>query len=542
MPQLWLAAFLLVVSVGQALCQVQVEADPSYYDFHPMSVMTLGVGFLPNNVSDPKIPCIVAQHVDLESGALGTQFFTNLVTNSEQLKYALSLDGKVDASYLAFKGGATFSFKTAFSSEEDSATLVIQARSEYGRKGLSPPQLTDDAQKLLSADPTAFAKKCGTRFVDIERRGASADAIITLFGLSREEKNSITTSASGSGGWGALSASGTVNFQAELQKATKTGRATIQVVATGGSGIGALGDTIKGLSAHPDSLAAIESALSIYLNQFTSQNSVPIGFHVAKMEDAFGWNPSNADLWTIQKERKLRAIVEAYRSTADAIETASAMSAGKDIRVPIMTSAEITAVVEAVPAWQRLLDQMAEAHKKCKQNQDLNACEDITAPPSLSLIPPIPSPPHASFRVLADAELLGEIESRSIVYDSGSGLLDRVHNLRPDATTASIVFLIEGSRLLTGNLMFRGQPRSTSLTGLAVKEQGARLEIATNDHLSGVMSDIFNFTTKTTPKGNGVFFIRLRDSLGRVFDLELYEANWNSSPPYSNMSGAYPYY
>ena len=535
-----LVGILLIASAGRSFCQVQVEADPSYYDFHPMSVMSLGLGFLPNNVAVPKIACIEAQHIDLEGGALSTQFFTNLVTNSEQLKYALSLDGKVDASYLAFKGGATFSFKTDFSSQEDSVTLVIQARSEYGRKGLGPPHLTDDAKKLLS-DPKAFANTCGTRFVDVERRGASADAIITLFGLSREEKSSITTGTSGSGGWGQLSASASLNFQAELQKAAKTGRASIQVVATGGNGIGALGDTIKGLSAHPNSLAAIEAALSIYLNQFNSQNSVPIGFHVASME-SFGWNPSSEDLWTIQKERKLRAIVEAYRSTADAIDTASAIAAGTDIRIPIMAPPQISAVVEAVPAWQRLLDHMAEAHKKCKQNEDLNACEDITAPPSLSLIPAIPSPPHASFRVVADGELLGEIESRSVVYDSRYRLLDRVHNLRPNARSASIVFLIEGSRLLAANLLFRGQPSSTSVRGIAVNDLGARLEIVTDDHLSGVMADIFNFTNKIVPQGNGVFFVRLRDSLGRVYDLDLYEANWNSNPPYSNMSGAYAFY
>ena len=63
-----------------------VEADPTYYAFHPMSVMSLGLGFNPSDMSQAKIRCIDADIGDLETGALNTQFRTLYVTNHEQMQ------------------------------------------------------------------------------------------------------------------------------------------------------------------------------------------------------------------------------------------------------------------------------------------------------------------------------------------------------------------------------------------------------------------------------------------------------------------------
>src|ERR1700730_13915370 len=126
MPQKFLVCLipLLLISLPSAAEQ---EPDPSFYAFHPMSTMSLGTGFSPSDVGRSKIRCIEGEESPLEKGALATQFTTKLVTNSEQLQTSLGLDTKIDASYLVYKGGASFSFKYSMSSSEDSATLVVTA-------------------------------------------------------------------------------------------------------------------------------------------------------------------------------------------------------------------------------------------------------------------------------------------------------------------------------------------------------------------------------------------------------------------------------
>ena len=163
------------------------------------------------------------------------------------------MNSKIDASYLIFKGGAKFNFRYTASSAEDSATVIVNAESEFGRKDLVHPKLTPEAQKIV-ANSALFARTCGSRFVNIKRRGASVSAILTIHGLTKEEKTSISGGVTGEGGWGPLSGSASANFEAELAKAAKVGHADIQVVATGGNGFGGLGDTVKALASLPESL------------------------------------------------------------------------------------------------------------------------------------------------------------------------------------------------------------------------------------------------------------------------------------------------
>jgi hypothetical protein len=439
-----------------------------------------------------------------------------------------------------FKGGANFSFRYTASSSDDSATVIVNAVSEFGRKALVRPRLTIEAQNLVG-DSALFARTCGSRFVNIERRGASVSAILTIRGMTKEEKTSISSGVSGEGGWGPLSASASAKFEAELAKAVKTGRADIQVVATGGNGFGGLGDTVKALASLPESLPAIQSALSVYITQFNSGNAVPIGFWVESME-AVGFKPSVDDIWTLQLERKLRALVTAYRETSAALVSASSIAHKTDVRSALMSEGEIAAMTAATTDWESKLDEIAEAYQKCKIPDLSNhhyQCNLVAAPSNLSLVPPVPVGPSALFRVLADEELLGEEQSRAIVYDNSAPLIDRVSVFRPGSHTAKIVFSVSGHYLVSCNLLFRGNPSQKSILGLSITGDRGNFPIATEAGLAGIMSNIFKFTTTTVPDGNGTFFLRIRDSLGRVFDLDVYEADWNSNSPFGNMKGQY---
>ena len=123
-----------------------------------------GLGFAPNDVAAPKVRCISSEAGPLEPGALGTSFSTVSVTNSEQLRSAVGLDSKVDASYLVFSGGSQFNLKHESQFEAQSSTVVVTAQTEFGRIALKPPiALTAEAKQLL-AEPQKFARTLWNSF------------------------------------------------------------------------------------------------------------------------------------------------------------------------------------------------------------------------------------------------------------------------------------------------------------------------------------------------------------------------------------------
>ena len=209
-----------------------------------------------------------------------------------------------------------------------------------------------------------------------------------------------------------------------------------------------------------------------------------------------------------------------------------------------MSDDQVAAMKAATTDWEGRLDEIADAYRQCKILDVSNhyQCKSVSAPSNLSLVPPVPVGPHALFRVLADGVLLGEEQSRAVVYDNSAPLIDRVSVIRPGTRSAEIVFSVSGHYLVSCNLQFRGTPTSKSIVGLSISGEGADFPIATETGLAGIMSDIFKFTTSTVPSGKGTFFLRIRNSLGRVFDLDVYEAEWTSNPPFANMSATYVAY
>jgi hypothetical protein len=392
----WLSAIALIAALR---CPAQViNPDPNYYDFHPRSIMSIGLGFSPNDVSAAKIRCIEYTAESLEPGALTTQFFYTLVTNSEQLKSTLSLDSKVDASFLLFSGSATYDLKESSAIASDSITVVISARSEFPRLSMKAgAHLTPEAMALLS-DSLQFEKTCGSRVVQIEHRGASVSAIVTVFGLTTDQKTNVTSGLSVHGGWGPLTAAASVAFQKELSEASKQSRVGIQVVATGGNGFSTLSGLVTATTGQPDALHAIQAVLANYVQQFTKDNAVPIGFDVVSME-SFGWRPTDRTLthsWTLSKERKLRLLAQRAREISDQEQAAKGILAGIDPRRIEFTSATLSELRAALTVWDDYMSDLSAAHTACKQTRspDDQPCEIPTRSlPRADLIPPLPDPP-----------------------------------------------------------------------------------------------------------------------------------------------------
>ena len=192
-----LVASLFLLHPGSTLGWSQ--SDPNYYTYYPGSTLTLGSGFSPNDLSQAKIRCIEFEASPAEAGALGTKFGAAVVTDTESLKTAIELDAKIDASYLVFKGGATFGLEQSRTFAKDSLSIVVSAATEFGRLTMKNPKLTAEAVNLLGNAKT-FEQACGSRFVIMERRGAAVWGLVQIQNITKDSLTKIQTSLSAGGG------------------------------------------------------------------------------------------------------------------------------------------------------------------------------------------------------------------------------------------------------------------------------------------------------------------------------------------------------
>jgi hypothetical protein len=522
-------AILVLVSAnifGTTLKAQILDPDPEYYSFHPMSIMALGVGFSPNNVGQMKLPGIEYEKEDVENGGLATDLKTYLVSNSSQLKEALGVDVKIDASYLVYKGSGEFSLSGSKENSSDSITFVVTASTEFGRVMMKHPQLSDAARALIQ-DGRRFEAIYGSRYVAMERRGASVSAIVTILGVAPSTHDSITADMSGSGGWGPLSASASSKINLELEQANKGHRVTIVVHTTGGKGMGALGDILKAAS-KPNPMQEIQEALGDYIKTLDQSNSVPIGFHVASMQN-FGWDPSKANLWTMESERRLRQLVTKYRETADKLETANAIVDGRSPLAKTLQKAKVQEIAAAIPLYENYMGKIAGLHKKLlgDQNPDL-AKYSIPAQselPSEDLLPMIPAPPTGSLRIAADGTPWDLPHSRTMFFVGGKGLLDAVRKLYPDTKVAQLIFYVQGKYLENLSIYFESVPiRIFAYDG---SEKEARIVLQSSDNNVDFNVSLPNANEAGVHEGGGKYHITVTDRLGRSADFPLATSRWH---------------
>jgi hypothetical protein len=197
--------------------------EANYYSYHPMSIMSLGGGYSPSDLTAAKLRAIeyVAKKPE---GTAKTNFDTILVTSSTQLKQALQIDLQVDASYLAFSGGASFSYDQSSLFSQDTITVVMRTNSDYGLVEMEKARLTPMAEDLIKRKKMdQFEATYGSRYVVKEKRGASVSVILTVADLNSSEKTTIFASVRASGGWGPIGGSAKASFQQSLARSAQNG-------------------------------------------------------------------------------------------------------------------------------------------------------------------------------------------------------------------------------------------------------------------------------------------------------------------------------
>lgn len=364
----------------------------TYYDFYPQTVFYLGAGFDPSNLTLAKPMVLNFTEQATSAGAEETSFGTSLVRNASQLKSALKVDLSIDASYLIFKGSASFSMDETATSSADSASIVLTASARYGRRVMKDPQLTPLAQRLLDAkDHPGFARQFGTHYVAIEHRGASVSAIFTISDLSSSTRSVLSASVEGGGGWGPLKASAKAAVSSELQRASQERRLDVRVVATGGTGFSELDSLIRSLSS-ANILSDAEDALGKYVKTFTPETSAPIGFSIGEFA-SFGLRVDN-DLYSEEKERCLLDLVTEYRQMDAVRQRIGSLLDGIDPYAPFLSAEQRQQLPEYQRACRDYQTVLATVHKQCLQSSNLQDCRtpDNVRRPAITL----PTPPKPS--------------------------------------------------------------------------------------------------------------------------------------------------
>jgi hypothetical protein len=506
-------------------------ADPLYYNYHELSALALGRGFDPSNVIDFKKACIEFEPERLNQGAVAITATTVYVTSTAQLNETVGLDIKAEASYLVFKGDLHLHFDYTSMFRTNTVSVVFLASTQFGRWGLKAgAKLTQEAADLCKANPVEFSKIYGTRYVDVEHRGASVSAVVTILSVSTEFKAAFDADMSASGGWGPVSGSASNKLNSELKNAAKQQRVTVEVSATGGAGFAGLsGVVLNGLSDQP--LEATLNALSNFIAHFTEANAASTKYHVRSMFD-FGWDDSKVPPWTTSGERALQKMAAGYKLVNTYRDISKAISNGSHPLASVLSKTALGWIAADIPLAETYLDEVAVQHNLCKQQSDyrIPSQPDMSVRQYLSIL----DPPRIAIRVNA---LTAAQKIITLTLEQGRLVLNALPEQR------LLIAKTIDSSIVALSAMFQteGSPYGLSLTGVFVKSTSEEYRFLNQ----GAWDDGHGFVWYATDKSgfegsinewmisaqgawNGVFYFIIKDKLGRTFRIAFMEAEWVS--------------
>jgi hypothetical protein len=362
------ALLILTAGSGNALADT--------YRYHPRLTLALGRGFSPNDLFAPKEGCIAFEPLRLDPGPPLTTFSQTYVTSERSLYESIGYEMRAEATYLDAKAGAGVTATSARASDTHSVRVVVNATTDFGRWGMKAgASLTDDAKRRL-ASPADFAKFCGTEFVSIERRGASVSAILTLNTRTDALKRALELSLGGAASYGPISASVQQQFNSELKKSAREGRLSVDIVSTGGIGLGGLNSMVITEAATDDGLDAVKKSLAEYLKSFSESNAAAVEYVSASMEQ-FGWDKSGYVEEPLDYERLIAIAEEFKRASARLSLIEDLEKPGSQLR-PLISDGNAKLISTYMkPTLKRYLDRLRDAHEACKRDRQDEWCTSM---------------------------------------------------------------------------------------------------------------------------------------------------------------------
>ena len=368
------APILFALLVVTAAASGSAFADT--YRYHPRLTLALGRGFSPNELFAPKEGCIEFVPLRLDPGPPLTTFSQTYVTSDRSLYESIGYELRAEAAYLDAKASAGIKSTNVRASDARSVRVVVNATTDFGRWGMKAgATLTEDAKRRVSS-PADFAKFCGTEFVSIERRGASVAAILTLNTRTDELKRALDLSLGGSASYGPISASIQQQFNSELKKSAKEGRLSVDIVSTGGIGLGGLNSVVIAEAATDAGLDAVKKSLAEYLKSFSESNATAVEYVSASMEQ-FGWDKSGYVEEPLDYQR-LIAISEEFKRASSRLSLIEELEKQDSQLRPLISDGNAKLISTYMkPTLRRYIARLTDAHEACKRNREDDWCTSV---------------------------------------------------------------------------------------------------------------------------------------------------------------------
>jgi hypothetical protein len=501
---------------------------------HQNSVLALGRGFDPSDPTVPKKACITFSAKPLDSGPPETRMSLIYVTNTEQLDTAIDVDSKIDASLLANRVSAHVHQHTTDMRRATSITVVLKAYTYFGRWALDVNAgLTGDAKNYLQTGD--FAEKCGTDYVSIERRGSSVSAIITLYSVTTDFKNTFDSDMTVSGGYGPLNAKATNDFKAELKRETASNRVGVDVTAAGGEGFGDLSEIVKTALSSNNGVDAAADALQNFIAKFNKENPTAIEYVTSSMED-FGWSAGSLEPWTDPKQTRLQELAEIYRSTSDDLAEVKEVVAKTHPLSSVLEPSFAGDLAPTIAPAERYLAEVARVHGACKANKasDLSDCEipartfsfAFSFEPLLGLIRRAMDPPRV---VMLSS--LPPMETQVVLSAPPVSRLSIAREFDRSIDGLGVTYQVNGSYLLSGKIVFVEDTKvetGVTLEGNIHNVGFVWWHSEPNPYPDCLETLLGHWMAGFSGSHSGTFYEVVKDKVGRSFRLAIMNVSWKA--------------
>lgn len=516
-------------------------ADPKVYGYHTDSSLALGKTFSPEDITDVKFPCIESEYQSIDAGPPSTSLVMTFVENTSQLSQASKEEMKANLSLQKIKASASQTTTSSLLEDKTSITLVLTATTDFGRWSLTPSAKLAAAAQAALPDAMNFEKLCGSRYVAIERRGASAYAAITISNVSTNFKNAVTSNAKFGMGVPSLGAEASSLVNDEIRRAYKQNRLRTSANGNGGGGLGALRGVISGAGAKANPISEMASGLAEYVGSFTKDNAAPYAYTVASLKQ-FGWDPKEPTEWTVEQEKNLGTMREVIRSYARQIDGWQDYQS-HGIFYKLYGPSRENQAAEALKQLEAAMDAWSRAFEACKAGKDRADCYLPDAAAGSGNDFQLPAPPLARFRLAAyNAQgLLDSFEGdranlilareRSYLAHLGPERMQQVKLLSPAASGYNAFLQVSGEALELMSLVYVDDD-GTELPITAftpVEASGGSFNWARHDDwccsefaMRRVMSD-----NASEGDHQGTVYVVVKDRLARTFRIAAVDLKWN---------------
>lgn len=410
--------FLALVSAllsGLLVLGVQAQSAPDFYGHHPLSPLYLGAGLSTNDITAGKESPLQSgfKTSRVVSGAVSTELSATFVRSVRAMKQALGLDFNVDASYLTYSGGLNFKYEQANTMRTEDICFVFVAKTNWGQLKIDNPSLTTEARALLSADPSGFETKYGSRYVSGVLMGASVSCILTFRNVDKETRDEISAQVRANGSFGLAQLKTSASFRRMFDEAYQESRLKLDVVATGGTGVAGLAGTINTLFANVDPVEAIVTELTEYMKGFNSDNATPLGYFTTRTA-YLGIAP--VDFFDRVRDARLQEVVEKYRVLQSDIDEMKFTLSPDYPLIQLLTATMRNNLNYQIGLYQTYQSQLTAFHQILRETK------------TFATVPPMPAAP-ANFKTLDRMHQLGYFPAPTVqLFDNRSDVLNYTKN------------------------------------------------------------------------------------------------------------------